>query len=267
MPRFKVFALSDTHCPIMDRSAFGAVIKAIEDFKPHVLVHVGDAMEGKFTSRHEPDERQRWSPIQEMKAVADMFHALNDAAPDAHKVWVYGNHDSNTLEYSPGRKDSETIELLRGAFEVHVRDKGALDGWHEVSNYSHSRAWRIGQLTFRHGCDVSDAGLKQDLFSYCTPHGLHVSGHTHRPQEVTQLVVGKSLTDRWYANTGCLMDVSKAFYMDRARKDLWGHAYLRAEVHAPGVKEGRQMYAQKRWDAETVIIKRFGENWARNALG
>ena len=266
LPEYRFLALSDTHAPLVDWASFNKVIQAIEEYKPDLIVHVGDALEGKFTSRHEGDERHRWSPIQEMEACAKTFRAINEAAPEAHKVWVYGNHDSNLLEYNPGRKDSDTIELLRTAFEVKVRGTGALDGWHVADRYSHSRAWRIGQLTFRHGCDASDAGLRQDLYSYCTPHGLHISGHTHRPQQVQQLVQGKALTPFWSANTGCLMDVSQAYYMDRARKDLWGHAYIVGTVHAPGLKEGRQQYAGKRWEAETRIIRLFGENWAPNRL-
>ena len=266
MPEYRFLALSDTHAPLVDWSAFNKVIEAIEEYKPQVIVHIGDALEGKFTSRHEADDRHNWTPIQEMEACARVFKAINDAAPKAHKVWVFGNHDDNMLNYNPGRRDRGTIELIKSHFQTHLIDEGTLKNWHILDRYEHQKGWRIGQLTFRHGCDASDAGLRQDLYSYCTPHGLHISGHTHRPQQVQQLVQGKALTPFWFANTGCLMDVSQAYYMDRARKDLWGHAYIVGTVHAPGLKEGRCNYAGKRWEAETRIIRLFGENWAPNKV-
>lgn len=109
--------------------------------------------------------------------------------------------------------------------------------------------------------------MREEISGLILLTSLHISGHTHRPQQVTQLVQGKALTPFWSANTGCLMDVSQAYYMDRARKDLWGHAYVVGTVHAPGLKEGRCNYAGKRWEAETRIIRLFGENWAPNRLG
>ena len=266
MPEYKVFAVSDTHAPLTDKGAWGQTMDALRDWQPHVFVHVGDAVEGNFTSRHEPDARHKWSPVFEIEKLAEQIREINDAAPDALKVWVYGNHDSNLFEYNPGRKDADTIELLRAAFEMKVTQAGLLDGWIIKTGYKHEASWRIGQMTFRHGCDVSDAGLKQDLMSYCTPHGLHVSGHTHRPQEVTQLAIGKALTPFWWANTGCLVDMERMHYMDRARKDMWGHAFLRGYVKAPGLKEGRHQYAGKSWDAEVVILRKFAENWAPNSL-
>lgn len=264
MPKYRFLALSDTHSPSTDEQAFGRVVSAIETYKPDVIVHLGDAIEGDFMSKHPPDAREEPSPDEELDKVVAMLNVLTDAAPNAHKVWLYGNHDDSMLNYQPGRRDTKTYKLIR-AYWREVR-KGIRGNWHIISTYKHSTAWRLGQITFRHGSDTSDAGAKQDLFDYCTPHGLHISGHTHRPQEVQQLVMGKSLTHFWSANTGCLADVERLHYMDRKRNSLWGHAYVIGECLAPNLNEGRKVYAQKNWDAETVILRRFGENWAPNSL-
>jgi predicted phosphodiesterase len=266
LPEYRFLALSDIHCPTVDWSAFNKVVHAIDEFNPDLIVLNGDLVEADYTSKHHPDERHKFGPHEEMDACAKVMKAINEAAPNAHRVWLYGNHDNSMFNYEPGRKGGKIIQTLRDSFTLRVVIPGHTKGWHIIQKYEHTVTWRIGQLTFRHGCDASDAGLRQDLYSYCTPHGLHISGHTHRPQQVTQLVQGKALTPFWFANTGCLMDVSQAYYMDRARKDLWGHAYIVGTVHAPGLKEGRQQYAGKRWEAETRIIRLFGENWAPNKV-
>jgi predicted MPP superfamily phosphohydrolase len=266
VPEYKFFSFSDTHAPLTDPEAWAGTMRGLRDWIPDVLVWNGDIVEGNFTSRHEPDARHKWSPIYEIERVAEQIREINDTAPNALKVWVYGNHDSNLFEYNPGRKCADTIELLRAAWELKVEQAGLLKGWIIKNGYKHEAAWRIGQVTFRHGCDVSDAGLKQDLMSYCTPYGLHVSGHTHRPKQVTQFEMGKALSPYWYANSGCLVKMEEMHYMARARKDLWGHGFIRGYVNAPGLKEGRKVYAEKRWDAETVILRMFAENWAPNSL-
>ncbi len=242
------------------------MMDGLRDWRPDVFVHGGDAFEAKLPSKHPKDARHKWTARDEILAFADQLREINDAIPDALRVWVYGNHDGAFFNYEAGRMEKDVNETIQDSFWRHVTNEGLLEGWLVKDCYKHEASWRIGQMTFRHGCDVSDAGLKQDLMSYCTPHGLHVSGHTHRPHEVTQLSIGKALTPFWWANTGCLVDTGKMHYMDRARKDPWGHGYLRGYVKAPGLKEGRHQYAGKSWDAEVVILRKFAENWAPNSL-
>ncbi len=266
MPEYKVFSFSDAHPPHLHKGAWAETMQALREWNPDAIVANGDITNGEFTSRHGKDARVDSNPVTEMRAIRDLFVEINDNARDALKVWNWGNHDKNFLHYQPDRRDPDTYALIMALWEEMVVAPGILKGWIIKDDYKHQTSWRIGQMTFQHGCDVSDAGLRQNAISYCTPHGLYVSGHTHRPQEVTQLRFGKALSHYWTANTGCLVDVDQMHYMDRTRIDLWGHAYLRGYVNAPGLKEGRKVYAEKRWDAETVILRMFAENWAPNSL-
>ena len=70
MPIYRVAATSDHHAPITDRRLFEAALSLIADFKPDVYVMAGDWLEGKRASRHSPDARHNWSPVDEMREVA-----------------------------------------------------------------------------------------------------------------------------------------------------------------------------------------------------
>ena len=266
MPEFKFFSFSDTHAPLTDPVAWAETMRGLRDWSPDVLVWNGDIFEAEFMSRHDPDARHDWDPSEEMEKIADQIREINEAAPKALKVWVYGNHDCNMLNYNPGRKCKKTTHLLRKHFGLITKQENLLDKWIIKRDYEHDASWQIGQLTFRHGCDASDSGLKKDLLDYCTPYGLHISGHTHRPEPVTQFTQGGALSPFWYTNTGCLADWDRMYYMKRSRKSKWGHAFLRGYVTAPGLKEGRKVYAEKRWDAELVTLRMFAKNWAPNSL-
>lgn len=257
MPTYRVAAVSDLHAPLTDPKLLARALELVKDFKPHVVVNNGDWMEGKFQSRHCPDERHKWTVEQEFRAVADQAEMIRAAAPDAMRVWVQGNHDSNMIEYNTGRRDMETVALIKLAYDKHLR--GPLESWH-VKPYKHSSCWYIGQLCFRHGCDTAKSAIAKDLADYTPYNGLLVSGHTHRPQQVTQHVHGDVRYPWWHCNLGTLADKSRMHYVDRSRTTQWGGAVLLAEVQAPGLRDGRKDYAKPNWKARVEILSLGSHN-------
>ncbi|MFN3962057.1 MAG: hypothetical protein ACK4NQ_03660, partial [Fimbriimonadaceae bacterium] len=86
MPDIPFITFSDLHCPNVDWSAFNKVVHAIDEVKPKLIVLNGDLVEADYTSKHNPDERHKFGPDGEMDACAKVMKAINEAAPDAHKV-------------------------------------------------------------------------------------------------------------------------------------------------------------------------------------
>lgn len=257
MPRYRVAAISDVHAPLTCPKLWKQAMALVADHKPDVFVMNGDWMEGKFQSRHCPDERHKWTVFDEFEAVAEQAEDIRKAAPGALKVWVVGNHDSNLLEYNTGRRDKETVQLLQSAFEKYLR--GPLDGW-KTKPYRHNSTWCIGQLCFRHGCDTAKSAIAKDLADYTPYNGLLVLGHTHRPQAVTQHVHGDVRYPWWHCNLGTLADPKRMHYVDRMRTTQWGAAVLLAEVDAPGLREGRKIYEKPNWKARVEILSMGSHN-------
>ena len=248
---FRVAAASDFHYPIADKKAVEWFLGEAEKFEANVIVLNGDLIEGKAASRHAKDERHSWTTRDELEGAYGLLESINDRFPDAYRVLLYGNHDDNILNYNAGRLPKEIHEIIR--FYSEEKLGPALKDWRVIDHYQHNSSWYLGQLCFRHGCDASRASIAKDLADYCPYHGLHVFGHTHRPVHVTQHVHGDVRYPFYHANPGCMMDISKAHYMDRLRLSNWGTGCLLAEVSAPGLKEGRKDYSKPRWRAQVKI--------------
>lgn len=255
MPDFRFVALSDIHAPIHDQKsldwAFDKAEQHIGSGDRSVLVLNGDIFEGKATSRHAKDERHAWTAVQEFHEAGKIADSINERFPDALKVWNFGNHDCNFINYNPGRLSRDIQAVISEKWESWRKEK--LGGWVVRGEYSHDSVWYLGQIGFRHGCEVSKAAVTKDLFDYCADYGLLVQGHTHRPYQVAQLEVNGVKGRHWHVNTGHHMNVGKAFYMRRMRTTQWGNGVLLGECVAPGLRDGLKSYAVRRWEARLEI--------------
>lgn len=163
------------------------------------------------------------------------------------KPMVCGN--CNSFNVHPGRTESDIVPA------VHWRENReaskALETWEVVEKYGHGVYKRLGPITFRHGCELSKAGIKRETVYYATPYGLHVSGHTHRPTDVTQLDLNGAPLPYWNVNPGCGAEWDRMHYMDRLNKQSWGRGVVLIET--AGVEQSRAAYRSKMWDAELRI--------------
>jgi predicted MPP superfamily phosphohydrolase len=86
---------SDAHYrPEMISTAHRALVVAVRELKPKLLVLNGDALDGADISRH---DRIMWEARptvkQELEAVDDRTGELEQACPSAVRIWNWGNHD------------------------------------------------------------------------------------------------------------------------------------------------------------------------------
>lgn len=250
----RVASTSDHHAPLTSKKLWAKALKELADFQPDVYVMNGDWFEGKFGSRHSPDRRHRWTLVEEFESVVKQARDLNEAIPKAKKVWLYGNHDDNLLNYTADHvSDEDVVELVKHYRESVLSD--ALEGWHVIDQYTHSTNYYIGGLAFRHGFDVSHAGIVKDVVDYGYQNCLMCFGHTHRPQAVTQHVHGQIRYPYWFCNTGTLANRDEMHYMDRMRRTQWGAGLLLAETSCKGIHEGKALLAKPGWKAEMKILE------------
>lgn len=233
------------HAPITHDGYFNWLIQSIEEFKPDYIVNLGDWYEGLAGSRHSRDERHDWDVMQEHRAVAGQASAFNAAAPNAKKVWLYGNHDDNFFGIHADRlpRDLRAAANWRNSLAA-----APLEDWIIRERYRHGERYYLGQLSFGHGVNLADAGPRDECYSYAVPNGLDVLAHTHRPVAVTQCRERKVILPYSHCNVGTGADWDRMYYMDRNSKALWGRAALFFEVNTKG--EGREWRATKAWDAE-----------------
>lgn len=264
-PVVKIVAFSCTHCPVQDKQAIKWLCSQIADFKPDVLVHLGDWMEADAASRWPSEETYS---LEEEIAEADRVAVeIHDAAPEAERVWLLGNHDKNILD--KGRIDGKVrsmCDFRRPQFD----DSGEqinknLLGWKIVADYHYCRTRgvvRFGQVTLAHGYEAGTKADENHSVLLGCPMGLYVGGHTHRPTHVTQAIKSAGVPlPYWYANAGCLRDLSP-HYMRRQRGFQWGHGCVLIEADTR-VGPHKSLRMSRRWTAETKIRGMFSDWEAR----
>ena len=245
----RIACFSCLHAPITHKGYFDWLLGQIEGYKPHYIVNLGDWYEGKHAKRWAKHKSENWDALTEHRAVATQARAINQASKGAKRIWLYGNHDCNTFNPHPDRLEDDVIRALH--WEENKDTSAALAHWSVVQSYGHDVYKRLGPITFAHGVDLSESGIKRETVYYSTPYGLRVSGHTHRPTELAQLDLNRALLPYYNINPGCGADWDKMPYVKRQDKQRWGRGLVLIE--ACGVDQSRTAYASKQWDAEVRI--------------
>jgi len=96
LPDGEIIVFSDAHFyPGVDTPAFIGLLQVIEKLKPKAVICNGDAFDGASISRH---PRIGWDKAptvkQELEAVQDSLHRIQQAAGGAKLFWPLGNHDA-----------------------------------------------------------------------------------------------------------------------------------------------------------------------------
>jgi len=252
---YKFLAYGCPHEPITHKDYREWLFKNIEDYQPDYIVNLGDWFEGLGGKKWDKHPSETWLILNEFDAVRKHAQRLNEICPNAKKVFIFGNHDSNLL-HEPHRMDDETRAFVsREWFNMLETD---LKGWIiPCKQYAHNEFFRLGQITFQHGCNTgrgqANTHLAKQAIAYGVPYGLHVSAHTHAPAPVTQIRFLDIHTPYWFANVGTGADWEKMHYMNRASKDLWGRGLLRGTVSRRSVDQRKAFYSSPQWQAELLV--------------
>jgi hypothetical protein len=191
-----IVAFGDCHFwpDVSYTTAYKALLETIKEFKPKVIVCIGDAFDGSQASRH---PRIGWSNTptvkEELECCQEMMEGIEKVAKGAELVWTLGNHDARfeTFLSNGGAHSYQGVQgfTLKDHFPMW---KGCWSYWIENQD-------RINTV-FKHKNKGSwSAGRNNTLQS-----GTHmITGHTH------SLNVN-GYTDyngtRWGVQTGCLAD-------------------------------------------------------------
>lgn len=242
----KFLAYSCLHLPLHHEGFRQWRLEQISKHKPDVVVNLGDWHDSDYASRWaDLNDDHNWDSEAEFALLAKDAGETRKAAGDAKIVWVLGNHDANPA--MPGRvpkKVRASVEARKwDVIGPHVSD------W-KIVKYAHDSFYRIGQVTFQHGCQTNVNAERDQALLYGVPYGLHISGHTHRPQPVTRIVLpGKvPIFGMHYANVGTGADWDKMRYIQRSNHALWGRGLIVGECNS-----ARSWFGSKQWSAELII--------------
>lgn len=245
----KFVAVSCLHAPITSEAYFNWLLRLLEEVKPDIFINLGDWYESKPSKKWPSWSDEKWTMIDEHKAVARQANEINARVP-GQKIWLYGNHDSSSFCDLPDRLADDVRPSLH--WRENKDANPALDGWRIVEEYGHRVSLRLGQMTFQHGCGQR-INEKKAGYLYGVPYGLYVCGHSHAPKPITQATDGEVRLPYWFGNTGCGADYHRMHYMDRNSMASWGRGAIVGEVSDSSVSNSKAFYGSPQWSAELRI--------------
>lgn len=175
MPTFKFVAVGCTHAPITHKGFWQWFLNQLEAERPDVVVHLGDFHEALYASQHKKHPLHTWDAIDEFDALDAQFAQINEATPQSRRVLLFGNHDDNGLGLQPDRVKEDTRRLV--SYRWGATQDTVLKDW-TVKPYKKGVRFYLGQVSFGHGCPVTDASAKDEAYAHGVPYGLDIRAHT-----------------------------------------------------------------------------------------
>lgn len=203
----KILFVPDSHVPFEDKKAFNLMLKAGQQFRPDIVVILGDFADFYSVSDHLKDPSRVNKLKQEAKAVRVRLRQV-EALGAKRNIFVAGNHEDRLTRYIAARAPE-----LFGT--VNIQKVLGLEGWEYVEYKDHIR---LGKLYVTHDCEK--AGKTALFDAQAAFESNVVIGHLHR---LGFFVVGSAQGKAHVAMCpGWLGDVERVDYKHRirARRDF-----------------------------------------------
>lgn len=208
----KILVLSDLQCPAHNTKAVEALCNFMADFKPDMLLNVGDDTDSPEPSRWTKGLAGEYAgTLQAGLTTTHNVHAQFREALGADKPYhvMRSNHgdrvETYVSRYGPALASLDCLKIEE------------LLGYAELGITYHRRPYQFApRWLLMHG---DEGGLSQTpggtALSLARATGMSVvCGHTHKlgSQHLTTGFSGRQVT-RWGVEVGHLMDVNKASYL------------------------------------------------------
>jgi len=200
----KLAFFGDSHHPYHHKKAWSLFLQVMEDFKPDVLVGLGDLADFYKISRFQKDPSRELTFDGEIDACNAALDEL-DALGVERKIFIAGNHEDRLARYC-----MDTAPELFKTVSVPKLFNLELRGWEFVDYKEHIK---IGKLYVTH--DVGSTGPYAIFRAASTFQHPVVVGHTHR---YAATIEGDALGKHYPAwSFGWLGDIEKVDYMHKIK--------------------------------------------------
>jgi hypothetical protein len=199
----RILVCPDAHHPFVDQLAWRTFLAAAREWRPDVLVIIGDFADCLSVSFHPKDPARKQSLKEEMDQVnlaLDEVEALRIPRVE----FMCGNHELRAQRYL-----WERAPELYGLVEISELLRIKARGWNWTP---YRESLQIGKMHFAH--DVGRCGKHTAMQSLADYGHSIVMGHSHRAATVYN---GTVAGDRQVAmNVGTLIDIASVDYRHRA---------------------------------------------------
>lgn len=205
----RVAFIPDLHVPYHDKQAWSLVLRILQDYRPEILVCLGDLGDFYKVSNFSKSPDREHSFKSEIQACNDVLDQMDALGAD-RKIFLEGNH-----EHRFARWLADTAPELFGL--VSVPDLFHLDE-REWEHVPYKSSLQLGKLWITH--DVGTAGRYSIFRAADTFQHPLAMAHTHR---LIYMVEGNATGETFPAvQFGWLGDIEKVDYMHKvSAKRQW----------------------------------------------
>jgi predicted phosphodiesterase len=174
--KIKVAFPSDEHHPYQDDKAIDVALKIVEDFKPDEIVVGSDGVDFYSISKFSKDParmkgRQLQDEINSWKATQRKWI---DAAPDAKRHYITGNHEDRLEKYIWDHPELHGLDALL-LHSLLGFDELGLDEVEDEIVYGNKLVIKHGTVVRKHSAYTARGELEGEMYAIST-----LTGHTHR---------------------------------------------------------------------------------------
>jgi len=207
----KIVVITDTHAPVHDERAVGAVCDYVSFYKPDMIIHAGDVGDFESVSHWMQDKRLSLEGKRLRIDIDAALAMLNRFKDVPEKVVCMGNHDQWCVDYV------DKNPAVAGFVDIEKEYKSV--GWKVVPI---NKPYQIGKLLVFHGlftC-VHHARATVHAFSKSC-----LYGHCHDRQEHSESFYDGEKSAQ---SIGCLCDKNPDYLKNRPNR--WSHGFATVEV-------------------------------------
>jgi len=218
--RFLVVA--DNHGDMQDDKTVSAVLSFKKDFKPNILVHLGDNWDLRNLRSGAAEKEKVGSLEQDWESGFEFLDSFFSG--DAEKHFLYGNHDDRIFQ---------ALTAVSGQTRDYAKEKvaeikGACRRL-KIRTYPYDSALgvcRIGKLKAIHGYHAGQTAAR----SHANVYGNVLFGHTH----TIETAAVPSLEPAEARSIGCLCQRDMDYINAKTGKLRWGQGWAYGFLFSDG---------------------------------
>lgn len=236
MSKFKkAVLLPDIHYPDHDKKCMKAVTAFVKDFRPDVLVFMGDQLTldpVSFWNKGKPGLSEGKHLIDDFKGFEEeILTPLVKASPKAKRVWIIGNHEDRARKFI--QENPSVKGLIEPEEFLNLKDRGF-----QIVKYGD--LYELGKLYVMHGefWNKYHAAKTVETFENSVMYA-----HTHNPQVYSKTVPRD--TGRYHCAfcLGCLCNRTPEYKSGKANR--WMHGFGVVYVRPDGLFDPYMVYINK----------------------
>jgi len=237
----KFVAAGDVHGDEQDPTTVKALLRFCEEYKPDLVVNLGDNWDFRAIRRGADDTDQASSLQKDWDEGEEFIRAFFKFGQE--RVFLRGNHDERIFDMSTNVKSGVARDYaLDGCNNIETIMKETRGKMYPYD--STAGVYKNGSLTFVHGYGASMHGAKQHADAYGA--GAVLFGHTHAIDYFKSV----SLDSREAYNIGCCSNKTPSYTRGQMRRLRWQHGWAFGLIHEDG---GHDVFQAKERNRKFIV--------------